>query len=128
MPTSELASCTLETNILCVLLLEETVDERLKGEKSASVTVGLFTLLGNAGSRGEPSSVQCCIAVALRCIVLQLLARLAELRAHSGVTVDPRWQPAGWDLAQHCRTASFKLLPAISHSFAWYYLILPSIA
>ena len=133
MQTSELASCTLETNILCVLLLEETVDEKLKGEKSASVTVGLFTLLGNAGSRGEPASVQRCTA--LRFIVLHCGAAVGAVgtveysllhctvhSAHSSVTVDPRWQPAGSDLAPYCRTVHparcCLVLSGISHSIA----------
>ena len=110
--------------------------EKLKGGKSTSVTVGLFTLLGNAGSRGEPASVQRCSA--LRFIVLHCGAAVGAVgtvecslhctvhSAHSSVTVDPRWRPAGSDLAPH-RT-SCKLLPGVAWDFTQYCLVLPGIA
>ena len=46
--------------------------------------------------------------------------------AHSSVTVDPRWQPAGSDLAPHC--TSCKLLPGVAWDFTQYCLVLPSVA
>ena len=93
----------------------------------------------------EESRLQCSVAV--HCIALQCIAVLHCVHcgaavgavgtvecplhctvhsAHSSVTVDPRWQPAGSDLAPHC--TSCKLLPGVAWDFTQYCLVLPCIA